>query len=59
MKQFKIQYSYPANSDQVAISNWKEKSTTVKAINSKEAVRKFNKSKQDLGTWYILDCYEA
>jgi len=58
MKEFKIQYSYPANSDTLAISDWREISTTVKAENNKEAVSKFNKSRQDLGTWYILDCYE-
>lgn len=53
---YTVQYSVPTDK-RIALSDWLEKETTVEAENSKDALMKFNKKHQHLGTWNILDCY--
>lgn len=53
---YTVQYSYPTG-ERIAVSDWEEKTTNIEAISTKEAVTKFNKKHQYLGTWNILDCY--
>jgi hypothetical protein len=55
---YNVQYSKPTD-DKIAISEWREHITIVDATSSKEAVSKFNKEHQHLGTWYIMDCWKV
>ena len=57
MKEFIVQYSIPKN-DEVAVSDWTEYMTTVKAKTDREAIKKFNK-RYTGGTWLVLDCWES
>jgi len=56
MKEYSVQYSKP-NDNRIAVSEWLENITIVQANTNKEAITKFNKSHQYLGTWLILDCW--
>jgi hypothetical protein len=53
---FNVQYSKPTD-DRIAVSDWKEHITIVEAESDKEAISKFNKTHQNIGTWLILDCW--
>ncbi len=53
MKLFTVQYSTPGN--KVAVSDWQERSKTIKADSAGEAVKRFEKNRD--GTWMILDCW--
>ena len=56
MKEYIIQYSIPKY-NQVAVSDWTEYMTKVKANSDKDAIKKFNHNRQ--GTWMVLDCWEV
>ena len=55
MTEYILQYSRPGK-NKIAISDWKEYITTIKANSQDEAIKKFNHNQN--GTWYILDCYK-
>lgn len=55
---FNVQYSVPSDT-RIAISDWLWRETIIEAGTDKEAISKFNKSHQHLGTWMVLDCWEA
>lgn len=58
-KDYILQYAMPHNSKELAVSDWKEKITTIKAGSTKEAIQKFRmKNQKHLGVWIVLDCYE-
>ena len=54
MSNYIVQYSIPKG-NQVAVSDWTEYMTKIKASSDKEAIHKFNKNRE--GTWLILDCW--
>jgi len=54
MKTYIIQYSKPTDT-RIAISDWLEYTTKIKANSIDQAIEKFNHNRK--GTWYILDCY--
>ena len=54
MKKYTVQYSIPGN--KLAVSDWIEYKTVIKAKNSAEAIKMFEKNRN--GTWLILDCWE-
>ena len=56
-KDYIIQYSH-STKKRIAVSDWLEKTTIIKSDSQLNAIKKFNKYHQHLGTWYILDCYE-
>ena len=58
MKEYIVQYSKPSDK-RIAVSDWLEHETKVQANSDKEAISKFNKTHQHLGTWLILDCWEV
>ena len=53
---YTVQYSTPTDT-RIAVSDWLEREAEVQADSLKEAVKKFNASRQHLGTWLVLDCY--
>ena len=53
---YNVQYSRPTDL-KIAISDWIEHTTEVEAGTDREAIAKFNKSHQHLGTWLVLDCW--
>jgi len=53
---YAFQYSYPTDT-RIAVSDWTENTKEIEADNLKEAVKKGNKSCENLGTWLVLDCY--
>lgn len=55
---FNVQYSKP-NDNNIAVSDWREHITIVEAETDSEAISKFNKNHQHLGTWLILDCWKV
>jgi len=56
MQTFTLQYSIPRG-NAVAVSDWTEYTTTIKATSNREAIAKFTKNRE--GTWHVLDCYPA
>ena len=58
MQTYQVQYSRPTDT-RIAVSEWLEHITDVKANSDKEAIAKFNKSHQHLGQWLVLDCWLA
>lgn len=58
MKIFQIQYSRPTRT-KIAVSDWLEYSTKIKANTIKEAMKNFKKKQETRGgTYLFLDCYE-
>lgn len=53
---FNVQYSRPTD-NRIAVSEWIEHISTIEASTPKEAIEKFNKTHQHIGTWMILDCW--
>ena len=57
MKKFTVQYSVPTNT-RIAVSDWIWREKTISALSTNDAIDKFNKEHQHLGTWMILDCWQ-
>ena len=53
---YNVQYSVPSDK-RIAVSDWLERNTIVDAQTDREAIQKFNRQHQHLGTWMVLDCW--
>lgn len=58
MKTFLVQYSVCDDRNGAALSDWTWREKKIQADNTREAISKFNKSHQYLGTWQVQDCFE-